>query len=44
MKDERYKKKVRECINRRMNESMYEDIGRWWESFKVEIKKMSISL
>lgn len=37
VKDERYKKKMRECINRRMDENMYEeDIGRWWESFKTD--------
>ena len=43
VKDEKYRNKVRECINRRKDERMYEeDIGRWWESFKAEIKKMSI--
>ena len=43
LKDENYKKRVRECFRRRMDESMYdEDIGGWWESVKVEIKKISI--
>ena len=30
LREEKYKKKVRECILRRKNERMYEeDIGRW---------------
>ena len=43
LKDEEYKERVRECLRRRKGESKYEeDIGGWWESVKVEIKKMSI--
>ena len=43
LREEKYKKKVRECILRRKNERMYEeDIGRWWESLKEEIKELSI--
>ena len=43
LKDEKYKKRVKECLRRRMDESMYEeDIGGWWESVKVEIRKISI--
>ena len=43
LREEKYKRKVRECILRRKNERMYEeDIGRWWESFKGEIKELSM--
>ncbi len=43
LKEEEYKRKVRECIMERKNESMYEeDIGRWWESLKEGIKELSI--
>ena len=43
LKDERYKEKVRECMEMRKNERMYEeDIGRWWEELKKEIKHLSI--
>ena len=38
LKDEKYKKRVRECLRRRIDESMYdEDIGGWWESVKTSI-------
>lgn len=43
LNEEKYKSRVRECLKRRMDESMYEeDIGGWWESVKEEIKRISI--
>ena len=42
LKEEKYKTKMRECITRRKNDSMYEDdIAGWWESLKKEIKELS---
>lgn len=44
VKDAQYKKKVREWINTRKNDSMYEDdVGGWWENLKSEIKELSVN-
>ena len=43
LKDEKYKKEVREYIKWEMNDRMFgEDIGRWWEGVNEGVRAMSI--
>lgn len=43
LNDEKYKRKIKECIERLKEECEYEEnMGRWWENLKGEIKRISI--
>jgi len=44
MKEEHYKGKVRDLIMRKKTERLYEeDMGKWWEEMKEELKNLSMS-